>query len=124
MPMLKRALPAGFNYAYYEDDSTRLLDLRRLTPVKAGITDSTFDVTKLPRNKDYALLVTGWLQAKEDGYYTFYFRNKKDARLFIGDQLLVQYDENLPPYLPYYIPPGSAKPDDPSPIPVAVEYHR
>jgi hypothetical protein len=155
VPMPKKALPAGFNYAYYEDDSTRLLDLRRLTPVKTGIADSTFDVTKLPRNKDYALLVTGWLQATEDGYYTFYFRNQKGAKLYVGDQLLMQYDETTPtpvvsyivplakgfypfrveypnkkdqqiqmPYIPYYIPPGSATPNDPNPIPVTVEYHR
>jgi len=153
-PTPKRSLPGGFDYAYYEDDSTRLLDLRRLKPVKTGIVDSTFDVTKLPRNKDHALLVTGWLQAREDGYYTFYFRNQKGARLSIGDQLLVQYDETTPtpvvsyivplakgfypfrveyvnkmkdqvepPYLPYYIPPGSASPNDPNPIPVDVEYH-
>jgi len=95
-PMPKRAIPGGFHYAYYEDDSTRLVDLRRLTPVKTGIADSGFVVTKLPRNKDYALVVTGWLQAREDGYYTFYFRNQRGARLYIGDRLVIQYDENTP----------------------------
>lgn len=90
-----RALPGGFNYAWYEDDSARLQDLRKLTPVKTGIADSTLNVTKFPRNKDYALLLTGWLQAKEDGYYTFYFRNQKGAKFYIGDQLLVQYDETM-----------------------------
>jgi predicted alpha/beta superfamily hydrolase len=153
--MPKQVVAGGFNYSYYEADSIQLRDLKKLTPVKTGIADSTFDVTKLPRNKDYALLITGWIQAREDGYYTFYFRNQKGAKLYLGDQLLVQYDETNPspvltyivplakgfypfreeyvnkwtfrieqPYTAYYITPGSARPNNPSPIPVAVEYHR
>jgi predicted alpha/beta superfamily hydrolase len=101
----KRALPAGFNYAYYEADSSRLQDLRKLTPVKTGIADSTLNVKKLPRNKDYALLLTGWLQAREDGYYTFYFRNQKGAKLYIGDRLLIQYNETMQARAVSYIVP-------------------
>jgi hypothetical protein len=101
----KRTFPGGFNYAWYEDDSSQLQDLRKLTPVKTGIADSTFKITTLPRNKDYALLLTGWLQAKEDGYYTFYFRNKKGARLYIGGQLLVQYNDSMQtPVVSYIVP--------------------
>jgi predicted alpha/beta superfamily hydrolase len=154
-PAPKRVLSGSFNYTYYEGDSTQLLDLPKIKPLKSGIADSSFDVTKLPRNKDYALLITGWLQAKEDGYYTFYFRNEKGVKLYVGDQLLVNYDEARPtsfisyivplakgfypvrvefvskkkdqlepPYLPFYITPGSATPNDPTPIPADVEYHR
>jgi hypothetical protein len=113
----KRAVRGGFNYAYYEGDSAQLRDLNKLVPVKTGVADSNFDVKTLPRNKNYTLVVSGWLQTSEDGYYTFYFSNQKGAKLYVGDQLLIQYTAQTgTPYISYIVPLGKGF------YPIRVEY--
>ena len=74
-------------------------------PVKTGVADSNFDVKTLPLIGNHALVVSGWLQTSEDGYYTFYFANQKGAKLFVGDQLLIQYTgQSGTPYISYIVP--------------------
>jgi len=113
----KRAVPGGFNYAYYEGDSAQLRNLNKPVPVKTGVADSNFDVKTLPLDRNYTLVVSGWLQSSEDGYYTFYFANQKGAKLYVGDQLLIQYTEQTgTPYISYIVPLGKGF------YPIRVEY--
>ena len=113
----KRAIPGGFNYAYYEGDSAQLRNLTKLVPVKTGVADSNFDVKTLPRNTNYTFVASGWLQTSEEGYYTFYFSNQKGAKLFVGDQLLIQYTEQIArSYVSYIVPLGKGF------YPIRVEY--
>lgn len=90
----KNLLKGGFNYFYYEGDWTSWPDITKLTPVKTGITDSTFDTDKLPTQKKYALLIDGMIEIKEEGYYIFLFEADKNSRLFLGGRQLINWDGN------------------------------
>ncbi|TWI95855.1 putative alpha/beta superfamily hydrolase [Mucilaginibacter frigoritolerans] len=82
----------GFNYAYYEGKWDKWPNLKGLKPVKTGVTDKDFDVDKLPRKNNYALLIDGWIEVKEDGYYVFAFDADNGSKLYIGNKLLIQWD--------------------------------
>jgi hypothetical protein len=90
----KNVKPGGFNYSYYEGDWDIWPDLKNVKPVKAGITSSDFDVEKLPRKKDYALVIDGIMEAKEEGYYVFVLEADKNSKLYLGNALLIQWDGN------------------------------
>lgn len=95
----------GFNYAYYEGDWDNLPDLSSLKPVKTGIADKDFDAADLPRKNNYTLVLDGFLEAKEEGYYVFYLLAGKGTKLYIGGNLIVQWAENsIQPYYSFLMP--------------------
>jgi predicted alpha/beta superfamily hydrolase len=85
--------PGGFNYAYYEGDWDKWPDIRGLKPLKTGIANKGFEAS-LPRKNNYALVIDGFLETKEDGYYIFYVQAGKGSKLYIGDKLLIQWDDD------------------------------
>lgn len=85
----------GFNYTYYEGNWERFPDVSKLKPTKAGVTDSSFEMGKLPRKDHYALVIDGLFESKEDGYYRFYLGGgDKDTKLYLDHKLLVNYTED------------------------------
>jgi len=84
--------PGGFNYAYYEGQWDKLPDFKTLKTVKTGITDSSFDIDKLPRQENFALLITGQLSVKQDGYYLLVLDSDDGSKLYLGGQLLIDND--------------------------------
>ena len=88
----KKWQPGGFNYAYYEGSWAQFPDITKLKPAKTGITDSSFDVVKLPRKNHYALTIDGFLESKEDGYYLFGLAGgEKGTRLYIDNKLVIEF---------------------------------
>lgn len=148
----KAARAGGFRYSYYEGDWKSWPDLKPLTPVKTGFTDKDFDASKLPRKNNYALLVDGLFEAKEDGYYMFILQADKGSKLYVGEKLLMEWDGGYrklnftymvplkkgfyPLRLEYlhqkedfklalvYLTPGSMDSKQPVPIPVDLQYSR
>lgn len=101
----KDSKPGGFNYSYYEGDWDKYPDLKSIKPAKTGITDKDFDIDKLPRKNNYALVIDGFLETKEDGYYMFIYDADKNSKLYLGDKLLIQWDGNYSrPTYTYLIP--------------------
>jgi len=97
--------PGGFNYTYYEGDWDKWPDLKSLKPVKTGITDKDFDASNLPRKNKFALVIDGFLETKEEGYYMFIFQADKNSKLYLGDKLLMQWDGNYSrPTYTYILP--------------------
>ena len=86
--------PGGLNYAYYEGDWDKWPDLKNVKPTKTGITDKDFDTDKLPRNNNFAVVIDGMLQIKEDGYHMFFLNGDKDTRLYLGNKLLIKWSGN------------------------------
>ena len=148
----KDSKPGGFSYAYYEGDWDKWPDVKNLKPVKTGITNSDFDPDKLPRKNNFALVIDGLLETKEDGYYMFLMNADKDSKLYLGNRLLIQWNGNykrrtnsyiLPlkkGFYPFrieylnknedfklkftYLTPGIMNTKDPIPIPVEVQYSK
>jgi predicted alpha/beta superfamily hydrolase len=90
----KNVKSGGFNYSYYEGDWDTWPELKNIKPARAGITNSDFDIDKLPRKKNYALVIDGLLEAKEEGYYIFVLDADKNSKLYLGNRLLIQWDGN------------------------------
>jgi hypothetical protein len=88
------AAPGGFTYTYYEGDWDKWPDLKSIKPVQTGITDKSFDPDNLPRKNNYALVIDGFIETKEEGYYMFLFNADKNSKLYLGDKLLMQWDGN------------------------------
>jgi len=86
--------PGGFSYSYYEGDWNKWPDIKKLTPAKTGITGKDFDVDKLPRKNNYALVINGFLEIKEEGYYMFIFEADKNSKLYLGGKQLMEWDGN------------------------------
>jgi predicted alpha/beta superfamily hydrolase len=89
---VKNAKPGGFHYNYYEGKWDKLPDFKKLKPVQSGLTDKNFDINKLPAKDNFALLIEGWLQIKEEGYYLFGLNSDDGSRLYINNKLLIDYD--------------------------------
>jgi predicted alpha/beta superfamily hydrolase len=142
----------GLNYAYYEGDWKAWPDLKTIKSVKTGITDKSFDQDKLPRKTHFALIVDGMFEAKEDGYYIFFFNADKGSKLYLANKELIVWDGdyNKPTYsyimpltkglYPFrieylhqredfklawgYVPPSKIAHMDAGPIPFELEFHR
>lgn len=85
----------GFGYAYYEGNWEQFPDVSKLKPTQTGITDSSFEIGKLPRKDHYALVIDGLFESKEDGYYRFYLGNgDKDTKLYLDHKLLINFTED------------------------------
>lgn len=103
----KNIKPGGFSYSYFDGDWETWPDLKGVTPAKTGITDKDFDIDKLPRKTNYALVIDGLLEAKEEGYYIFVLEADKNSRLYLGNRMLMQWDGNYTRRTSSYILPLS-----------------
>lgn len=92
LPKVKGIKPGGFRYNYYEGNWDKLPDFKTLKPLKTGITDSTFNIDKLPNKNNFALLIQGYFEVKEDGYYIFLLDSDDGSKLYINDKVLIDYD--------------------------------
>ena len=92
LPKPGKYKPGGFSYSYYEGQFDKLPDFKKLKPVQTGITDKNFDLDKLPRKDNFALLIEGELEIKQDGYYIFGLDSDDGSRLYLDKKLLIDYD--------------------------------
>lgn len=89
---VKNIIPGGFNYTYYEGKWDKVPDFSKLKPVKTGLTDTSFRFSKLPSKNNFALLIDGWIQIKEEGYYLFGLASDDGSKLYINNRLLIDHD--------------------------------
>ncbi|SFD24047.1 Predicted hydrolase of the alpha/beta superfamily [Chitinophaga sp. CF118] len=87
----KNVISGGFHYAYYEGGWDTSANFKDLKPQKTGITNADFDADKLPRKNNYALVIDGLLEAKEDGYYIFVLDADKNSKLYLNNRLLIRW---------------------------------
>jgi predicted alpha/beta superfamily hydrolase len=87
---VKKAKAGGWHYTYYEGSWSRLPDFKKLKPARSGFAGKDFSIAKLPRQKNFACLLEGQIEIKEDGYYVFGL--DCDAKLFVANQLIIDYD--------------------------------
>lgn len=88
----KKAKAGGFSYAYYEGDPAKLIDLKDLKPVKTGIYTKDFDLLKLPRQENFGLVLHGFLEITDEGYYLFGLDSGGGTKLSLGNHLLISND--------------------------------
>ena len=91
-PLRKNYKPGGFNYAYYEGEWIKLPDFKTLKPVKQGIADSTFSVDKLPRQNNFAVVIDGQFEVKQEGYYIFGMSSDDGSKVYLDNKLIIDLD--------------------------------
>jgi predicted phosphodiesterase len=86
-------LSAGLLYSYYEGAYKKLPAFSSMTPVKKGILKSfDLDIVKGNRLNQFAMLIDGFVDVKDDGLYQFYLTSDDGCNLYIDDQLVVNND--------------------------------
>jgi predicted alpha/beta superfamily hydrolase len=88
----KKAKPGGVNYFYYEGEWDKLPDFKKLTPVQSGIADKDFNLSKFPRQSNFACVFEGYLEIERDGHYVFGIGSDDGTRLYLSNQLLIDND--------------------------------
>lgn len=88
----KNAQPGGFHYAYYETEWDSSTNFKRLKPQQEGIANADFALDKLPRKNNFALVIDGLLETKEDGYYIFILDADKGSKLYLNNELLIRWE--------------------------------
>lgn len=68
----------AIHYTYYEEDS--------LKPKQEGTVNGKLT---LPRKTGYKLVVDGWMEAKETGYYVVLFEADTDSKFYLNKQELI-----------------------------------
>lgn len=84
----------GLNWAAYlsgENGWERLPDFATLTPTGVGTTTS-FGLSMAPRELNYGLVFTGYLDVPKGGLWAFSLSSDDGSRLWIGDKLVVDND--------------------------------
>jgi hypothetical protein len=84
--------PGGFHYAYYESDSIQMPAFSKVKPVQQGQMGSDFSINNFAHKTPFACQVNGYLETERGGYYIFFLEADFKARLYIGDQLLIDID--------------------------------
>ncbi|HVS90553.1 MAG TPA: alpha/beta hydrolase-fold protein [Mucilaginibacter sp.] len=80
----------GLTYGYYPGNWNKLPGFGRLKPQHTGHVGIDIDIDSLHNDDHFALLVTGAIEIKADGYYTFVLSSDDAASLYIGKQLLIR----------------------------------
>ncbi|MBB6107867.1 Predicted hydrolase of the alpha/beta superfamily [Mucilaginibacter lappiensis] len=97
---LKNFTSGGWNYAYYEGNWNTLPDFKKLKPLKKGWAGKDFDLTKLPKQQNFACVFSGQLEITQAGYYIFGLRGDCESRMYINNQLiLTQQTAGIKSYL-------------------------
>jgi hypothetical protein len=88
----KNVQPGGWHYSYYEGVWDSLPDFKKLQALQSGIAGKDFNISKLPKQKNFACLMEGQLEIKTDGYYLFGIDADGGAKLSLGNQVLIDYN--------------------------------
>jgi hypothetical protein len=69
----------------------KMPDLSKLTPVKTGIAGQSFSLNDMPRQTNYAVLIEGYLEITEEGYYIFALDSDDGSKFYLANQLLIDH---------------------------------
>ncbi len=86
-----RQPPSGLELEVHEGAWQSLVDLPHSTPVRRALAH-TIDLGARPRDEHFALVFRGWLSTPADGVYAFECSSDDGARVWIGDELVVDND--------------------------------
>ncbi len=93
-PVAKEKLfkPGGLHYTYYEGSWDKLPDFTGLRPAKEGTVTKDFDVSHLPAQANFGVVMSGQLEIKEEGYYMFAVASDDGSKFYLGNRLLLDND--------------------------------
>ncbi len=90
----KKAKPGGLNYYFYQGQWDSLPDFRKIKAKQTGVADSAFGMSKLPADKNFALVQDGFIEIKDDGYCYLGLNCNGAARLIFAGFTLMDIPAN------------------------------
>lgn len=91
-PVARAGQAPGLRYAYYEGDWQRLPDFGALKPSKTGVCPQA-GLAEIPHaDKQFAVVMEGFVEAPQTGRYTFFINSDDGSRLYIDGELVVDHD--------------------------------
>jgi hypothetical protein len=90
-PVTPRKTKPGMTYRSYTGELQSLEHLAEAVPADRGTT-AGLTLGVRPRERYYAIVFDGYLEAPADGVYTFFLTSDDGSRLFIGDREVVDND--------------------------------
>jgi hypothetical protein len=82
----------GLRYSYYEGNWKEIPDFTKLKAIKTGITDSSFNLQKLPSKSNFGCVFEGFLKIDIEGYYLFALSSSDGSKFFINGQEIINND--------------------------------
>lgn len=89
------AMPAGarlggLRYKYYEGNWDSLPDLTKLRSVETGIATADFNLNKISKKDNYALINEGYIKISEPGYYIFEMgAGNEHTKVYLSNRLIL-----------------------------------
>jgi polygalacturonase len=82
----------GVQYKYYESRWAKLPDFINLTPLRIGVVDK-FSLADLKnRGSDFGLVMHGFLDIKNSGYFNFFASTNDGSRLLVDNREIINND--------------------------------
>jgi hypothetical protein len=91
-PKPARALPGGLRYSYYEGAWEKLPDFATLQPVRTGVADAKFELTALPRAKDFGVVLEGFFKVPVTGHFVLVLNSDDGSKLWLDERPLIDHD--------------------------------
>jgi hypothetical protein len=89
--VVKHSKP-GLDYEYFQGSWRRLPDFDSLEPMAKGVA-ADLDISEYAKRKDdFAMRLNGYIQIPADDVYTIKLRCNDGARVYIGDEKIVELD--------------------------------
>lgn len=88
----KNLKPGGWKYSYYEGVWDSLPNFASLKPVVTGIAGEGFNLNKLPRQTNFACVIEGYIEIRQDGYYVFILDSDDGSKLYLNGKVLMDHD--------------------------------
>jgi predicted alpha/beta superfamily hydrolase len=89
VPRPEGAKAGGLHYFYYEGNWSNLPDFKSLTPTRSGLAGNDFDLASFSRGADFSLVLDGYIEIKEGGYYIFELGGDGGSKVYLGTTLLI-----------------------------------
>jgi len=91
----KNIKPGGLTYLYFQGEWNSLPNFKNLKPDESGSIGqiyNSYGEFNFPKQPKLTCRMEGYLEIKEDGYYSFLIDTDAETKLYINDQLIIAYN--------------------------------
>ena len=89
VPKPEGAKADELHYFYYEGNWDNLPDFESLRPKRSGVAGNDFDLSSFPHDVSFSLVLDGYIEIKEEGYYIFELGGDAGSKVYLGKTLLI-----------------------------------
>ncbi len=89
---LKNPKKGGLKYSYYEGKWDSLPDFKKLTPIKTGITDSSFSFSNIKSSASFAFKLEGYIKVEKEGNYSFAMVTSDGSKFYLNGKMIINND--------------------------------